>query len=88
LVVPLLFCHLDRSLLVGYDCLGSKVVRVWDWILVLRTRGAMLMRRSQVLWVLLLILLLLRLVLFSVLLDGGAEADLSLSQAEVRGMSL
>jgi hypothetical protein len=46
------------------------------------------MRRSQVLWVLLLILLLLRLVLFSVLLDGGAEADLSLSQAEVRGMSL
>jgi hypothetical protein len=46
------------------------------------------MQRPQVLWVQLLILLLLRLVLFLVLLDGGAEIDLSLSQAEVRGTSL
>jgi hypothetical protein len=75
--VRLLFCHLDRILLVGHDSLDSKVVQGRDSILVLLRRDALLMKRSQALGLELLILLLLHPVLFLVL-DGGVEVDWSL----------
>jgi hypothetical protein len=87
LVVRLLFCHLDRILLVGHDSLDSKVVRGWDLILVLRRRDALLMKRSRVLGLELLILLPPHLVLFLVL-DGDVEVDRSLLQAGIQRSSL